>query len=214
MRVLLIEDDGATAQSIELMLKSDGFNVYTTDLGEEGVDLGKLYDYDIILLDLNLPDSEELETIASVRQRAPSLPIVVLTGLRDQETRRPTGMGEPGTLPSERGPVAKARHAAGGRLEEAAGRVREIGLRQFGVEAVYDRVLAGQPERTLRIVGPGGTVLRELNSSAGVEPGLTAKATFMRLSCCSCAAAVARSNGSPASRNASNASASITSDHM
>ena len=54
MRVLLIEDDSATAQSIELMLKSENFNVYTTDLGEEGVDLGKLYDYDIILLDLNL----------------------------------------------------------------------------------------------------------------------------------------------------------------
>ena len=53
MRVLLIEDDSATAQGIELMLKTEGFNVYTTDLGEEGVDLGKLYDYDIILLDLN-----------------------------------------------------------------------------------------------------------------------------------------------------------------
>ena len=53
MRVLLIEDDSATAQVIELMLKSEGFNVYTTDLGEEGVDLGKLYDYDIILLDLS-----------------------------------------------------------------------------------------------------------------------------------------------------------------
>jgi two-component system, cell cycle response regulator CtrA len=34
MRVLLIEDDSATAQSIELMLKSESFNVYTTDLGE------------------------------------------------------------------------------------------------------------------------------------------------------------------------------------
>ena len=55
MRVLLIEDDRAAAQSIELMLKSERFNVYTTDLGEEGIDLGKLYDYDIILLDLNLP---------------------------------------------------------------------------------------------------------------------------------------------------------------
>ena len=37
MRVLLIEDDSAVAQSIELMLKSESFNVYTTDLGEEGV---------------------------------------------------------------------------------------------------------------------------------------------------------------------------------
>ena len=44
MRVLLIEDDSATAQSIELMLKSENFNVYVTDLGEEGIDLGKLYD--------------------------------------------------------------------------------------------------------------------------------------------------------------------------
>ena len=47
MRVLLIEDDSAMAQSIELMLKVDSFNVYTTDLGEEGIDLGKIYDYDI-----------------------------------------------------------------------------------------------------------------------------------------------------------------------
>ncbi|MFZ4601680.1 MAG: response regulator, partial [Caulobacterales bacterium] len=52
MRVLLIEDDSVTAQGIELMLKTEGFNIYTTDLGEEGIDLGKLYDYDIILLDL------------------------------------------------------------------------------------------------------------------------------------------------------------------
>jgi two-component system, cell cycle response regulator CtrA len=43
MRVLLIEDDSSTAQSMELMLKFEGFNVYTTDLGGEGVDLGKLY---------------------------------------------------------------------------------------------------------------------------------------------------------------------------
>ena len=55
MRVLLIEDDPQISKSIELMLGAEGFNVYATDLGEEGLDLGKLYDYDIILLDLNLP---------------------------------------------------------------------------------------------------------------------------------------------------------------
>ena len=53
MRVLLIEDEPTTARAIELMLTTEGFNVYSTDLGEEGLDLGKLYDYDIILLDLN-----------------------------------------------------------------------------------------------------------------------------------------------------------------
>ena len=53
--MLLIEDEPTTAKAIELMLSTEGFNVYTTDLGEEGLDLGKLYDYDIICLDLNLP---------------------------------------------------------------------------------------------------------------------------------------------------------------
>jgi two-component system cell cycle response regulator CtrA len=67
MRVLLIEDDSSIAQSIELMLKSESFNVYTTDLGEEGVDLGRLYDYDIILLDLNLPDMSGFEVLRSLR---------------------------------------------------------------------------------------------------------------------------------------------------
>ena len=55
MRVLLVDDDAAIARSIELMLKIEEINVYRTDLGEEGVDLGKIYDYYIILLDLNLP---------------------------------------------------------------------------------------------------------------------------------------------------------------
>ncbi len=81
MRVLLIEDDSATAQSIELMLKSESFNVYTTDLGEEGIDLGKIYDYDIILLDLNLPDMSGFEVLRSLRVSKVKTPILILSGL-------------------------------------------------------------------------------------------------------------------------------------
>ena len=81
MRVLLIEDDSATAQSIELMLKSESFNVYTTDLGEEGIDLGKIYDYDIILLDLNLPDMSGFEVLRSLRVSKVRSPILILSGL-------------------------------------------------------------------------------------------------------------------------------------
>jgi two-component system cell cycle response regulator CtrA len=81
MRVLLIEDDSATAQSIELMLKSDSFNVYTTDLGEEGIDLGKIYDYDIILLDLNLPDMSGFEVLRKLRVSKVRTPILILSGL-------------------------------------------------------------------------------------------------------------------------------------
>ena len=67
MRVLLIEDEPTTAKSIELMLGTEGFNVYTTDLGEEGLDLGKLYDYDIICLDLNLPDMHGYDVLKKLR---------------------------------------------------------------------------------------------------------------------------------------------------
>ena len=81
MRVLLIEDDSATAQSIELMLKLDSFNVYTTDLGEEGVDLGKIYDYDIILLDLNLPDMSGFDVLRKLRVSKVTTPILILSGL-------------------------------------------------------------------------------------------------------------------------------------
>ena len=81
MRVLLIEDDSATAQSIELMLKSESFNVYTTDLGEEGIDLGKIYDYDIILLDLNLPDMSGFEVLRGLRVSKVRTPTLILSGL-------------------------------------------------------------------------------------------------------------------------------------
>ena len=58
MRVLLVEDDPTTSQSIEMMLSSAGMVLDTTDMGEEGLEIGKLYDYDIIILDLMLPDMD------------------------------------------------------------------------------------------------------------------------------------------------------------
>jgi two-component system, cell cycle response regulator CtrA len=87
MRVLVIEDDLGTAQSIELMLKSESFNVYITDLGEEGVDLGKLYDYDIILLDLNLPDISGFAVLRALRISKVRAPILILSGLAGIEDK-------------------------------------------------------------------------------------------------------------------------------
>src|SRR3712207_7514780 len=87
MRVLLIEDDASVSASIELMLKSENFNTYTTDLGEEGVDLGKLYDYDIILLDLNLPDMSGYEVLRSLRVAKVKTPILILSGMAGIEDK-------------------------------------------------------------------------------------------------------------------------------
>jgi two-component system, cell cycle response regulator CtrA len=87
MRVLVIEDDSATAQSIELMLESESFNVYTTDLGEEAVGLGSLYDYDIILLDLNLPDMSGFEVLRRLRVSKVKTPTLILSGLAGIEDK-------------------------------------------------------------------------------------------------------------------------------
>jgi two-component system, cell cycle response regulator CtrA len=94
MRVLLIEDDPATAKSIELMLQSEGFNVYATDLGEEGADLGKVYDYDIILLDLNLPDMSGFEVLKALRVSRVRTPVLIISGLAGIENKvRGLGFG-------------------------------------------------------------------------------------------------------------------------
>jgi two-component system cell cycle response regulator CtrA len=92
MRVLLIEDDSAIARSIELMLGKEGFNVYTTDLGEEGIDLGKLYDYDIIILDLNLPDMHGYDVLKKLRAAKIATPILILSGMGEPD-KKVKGLG-------------------------------------------------------------------------------------------------------------------------
>ena len=87
MRVLLVEDERAMSQSIELMLKSEGFTVYATDLGEEAVDLAKIYDYDLILLDLNLPDMSGRDVLRALRVGKVNTPIMILSGASEIDTK-------------------------------------------------------------------------------------------------------------------------------
>ena len=81
MRVLLIEDDRAMSASIELMLKKDGVICDITDLGEDGLEIAKLYDYDLIILDLVLPDIDGYEVIRRLRKARVQTPILILSGL-------------------------------------------------------------------------------------------------------------------------------------
>ena len=92
MRVLLIEDDSLMAKSIELMLGAEGLNVYSTDLGEEGLDLGKLYDYDIIVLDLNLPDMSGYDVLKKLRTSKVETPILILSGMAEPD-KKVKGLG-------------------------------------------------------------------------------------------------------------------------
>ena len=87
MRVLLVEDDANTAQSIELILKSEGYIVDTTDLGEDGLEIGKLYDYDIIILDLMLPDIDGYEVLRRLRSSRVNTPILILSGLSELDNK-------------------------------------------------------------------------------------------------------------------------------
>jgi two-component system cell cycle response regulator CtrA len=87
MRVLLVEDDPTTSKSIEMMLTHANLNVYATDLGEEGIDLAKLYDYDLILLDLNLPDMNGHEVLRQLRLARIETPILILSGDGDTESK-------------------------------------------------------------------------------------------------------------------------------
>ena len=87
MRVLLVEDDTSTAKSIELMLKAEGFVVDSTDLGEDGLEIGKLYDYDIIILDLMLPDIDGYEVLRRLRAARVATPVLILSGLSETEQK-------------------------------------------------------------------------------------------------------------------------------
>ena len=87
MRILLIEDDPVTSRSIALMLGHANFNVYTTDLGEEGIDLAKLYDYNLILLDLVLPDINGHDVLRQLRVARIDTPILILSGETDTENK-------------------------------------------------------------------------------------------------------------------------------
>ena len=93
MNILIVEDDATTARTLSLLLQQEGFQTYTADLGEEGVDLGKVYDYDLIILDLNLPDMSGMEVLRQLRVGKINTPVMILSGSAEIDTKVKTFAG-------------------------------------------------------------------------------------------------------------------------
>jgi len=92
MRVLIVEDDPMTSKSLELALKAEGMVVDATSMGEDGLEIGKLYDYDIIVLDLLLPDMDGYEVLRRLRASRVETPVLILSGLCDAD-KKVKGLG-------------------------------------------------------------------------------------------------------------------------
>lgn len=81
MRVLIIEDDQTTSKTIQVALKSEGFICDSTEIGEDGLEIARHYEYDLIVLDLMLPDIDGYEILRRLRAVQVSTPVLILSGL-------------------------------------------------------------------------------------------------------------------------------------
>jgi len=80
VRVLHIEDDAAISRSIELILRANGFRSEATDLGEEGIDLAKRFDFDAVICDGHLPDMAGVDVVRALRRAKIPTPVLMFTG--------------------------------------------------------------------------------------------------------------------------------------
>ncbi|HFC29857.1 MAG TPA: response regulator transcription factor [Oceanospirillales bacterium] len=79
MKLLLIEDDDNLREVLEKRLKEEGFVVESADNGEDGLYLGREFDFDAAIIDLGLPKVSGMEVIQTLRKEEKSYPILVLT---------------------------------------------------------------------------------------------------------------------------------------
>jgi DNA-binding NtrC family response regulator len=87
INVLCVEDHFGMARLIQLILEREGqgFNVTHVTYLAEALEIASNDAIDVILLDLNLPDSLGIDSLSKLHALVPKIPIIVMTGLGDQE---------------------------------------------------------------------------------------------------------------------------------
>jgi DNA-binding NtrC family response regulator len=78
-RILIIDDEAAIRESLETLLALEGYAVESAGSGEEGLEHIGENSYDLVLLDLALPGKSGLEILPLIRERHPSLPVIMIT---------------------------------------------------------------------------------------------------------------------------------------
>jgi len=147
MRVLIVEDDPLVSRAIEAMLRAEGMVVDITALGEDGLEIGKLYEYDIILLDLVLPDMDGYEVLRRLRAARIETPVLILSGLTEPD-KKIKGLGSGAddylTKPFDRGELVARIQAIVRRSNGHAQSVIVTGLLAVNLDARTVRV-NGEP---------------------------------------------------------------------
>ena len=80
MRALVVEDDPVSAKLIDTALRGEGIIGEMASCGEDAIDLAKHYDFDIMVLDLRLPDIEGFEVVRRIRAAKVRTPVLILSG--------------------------------------------------------------------------------------------------------------------------------------
>lgn len=94
VRVLLIEDDIGIARTVELILAKDGVICDRVELGEDGLQLNRLYSYDLVILDIMLPDMDGYNVLKQLRHSRSDVPILILSTINTSEQKiRGLGFG-------------------------------------------------------------------------------------------------------------------------
>lgn len=79
MRILIIEDEYELCESIAEGLKSDGYEIDACNDGEEGLELIFSAEYDLVLLDLNLPGMDGMDILKEFRKENQETPVLILS---------------------------------------------------------------------------------------------------------------------------------------